>query len=159
MEKLLRCYCRTKKSVPLECSTMARFLFFQPKKSFRKFVKYFWRYSISAGTVQREKLKFWHFLDVGEAVMLLLKTKISLHLTFSTTIATFLFFQPKKGKNWNFYISWMLEKLFCCYCKTKISLHLTFSTTLATFLFFQPKKSFRKFDKYFWKYSISAGSV
>ena len=85
-------------------------LFFQPrkKKSFWKFVKYFWRYSISAGTflckvvtLPLEKLKFLHFQDVGKVVPTLLcwKTllKMSVHLKFSTTIASFLFFQRKKS--------------------------------------------------------------
>ena len=36
---------------------------------------------------------------------------------------------------------------------------LKFSTTIATFLIFQPKEGFWKFVKYFWRYSISAGTV
>ena len=84
------------------------------KKTFLKIPKYFWRYSISAGTVYSEKLKFLHFLNVGKVVLLPLQTKIFVTLKFSTTIATFLVFQPKK--------------------------------------------SFWKFVKYFWTYSISAGT-
>ena len=69
-----------------------------------------------------------------------------------------------KGKNWNFYIFRMLEKLCRCHCKTKISVTLKFSTRIATFLVFQPKKFFENwlntfddiaFLKYFWRYSFS----
>ena len=66
------------------------------KKTFLKIVKYFWSYSISAGTGEREKFKFLHILDVGKVGTLLLQIKISLHLKFSSTIATFLLFQRKK---------------------------------------------------------------
>ena len=51
-----------------------------------------------------------------------------------------------------------LLELFC-YCKTKISMHFKFSTTIATFLFLQPNKSFWGFVKYFWRYSISSGTL
>ena len=44
-------------------------------KSFWKFVKYFWRCRISAGTVYSEKLKFLHFLDVGKVLTLLLENQ------------------------------------------------------------------------------------
>ena len=45
------------------------------KKSFWKFVKYFWRYSISAGTLYGEKLKLLHFLDVGKVLTMLLQNQ------------------------------------------------------------------------------------
>ena len=84
---------------------------------------------------------------------------------FSTTIGTFLIFQPKKvfanslntfediafrlgqckGKSWNFYIFWILESCNVATEKTKISVHKRFSTTLATFHIVQPKKRFWKF--------------
>ena len=107
------------------------------------------------------------------------KSKTSVHLKFSTRIATFVIFSQKKvfenslntfedtalllqhckGKNWNFYIFWMLEKWYRCHGETRISAPLKFSTTINTFLVFQAKESFRKFVKYFWRYSISAGIV
>ena len=78
------------------------------KKSFRKFVKYFWRYSISAATVWREKLKFLHFLDVSKVVTLLLQNQNICALEFSTTIAIFVFFHEKKSL-------WKLVKYFWRY--------------------------------------------
>ena len=51
LEKWQRCYCKSKMSVHLKWSTtIATFIIFQPKGSFWKFVKYFSRFSISAGT-------------------------------------------------------------------------------------------------------------
>ena len=101
------------------------------KKSFRKFVIYFWRYKISAGIVWREKLIFLHFLAVGKVVTLLLQNEnicdleifnhnsrlplLSAKKSFKNSLNTsgdlaFLLGQCK-GKNSYFYIFWMLEKL------------------------------------------------
>ena len=71
-----RCYCKTQTSVQfIFATTIATLLIFQPKESFWKFMKYFWRYSISARTGKREILNFLHFLDVGKVVTLLLQNQ------------------------------------------------------------------------------------
>ena len=74
--KLYRCYCKTQTSVQfIFATTIATLLIFQPKESFWKFMKYFWRYSISARTGKREILNFLNFLDVGKVVTLLLQNQ------------------------------------------------------------------------------------
>ena len=63
------------------------------------------------------------------------------------------------GKNWNFTCSGSWKSWERCYCKIKMSIHFKLSTTIATLLILEIKKCLWKFDKCFWRYSISAGTV
>ena len=58
-----------------------------------------------------------------------------------------------KGNNWNFYISVALPLQNQNFCAIEIFNHNSHHSHRS------PKKSFWKFVKYFWRYSISAGTV
>ena len=78
------------------------------KNLFWKFFKYFWRYSISAVDSVKEKLKFFIFWMLEKWSRCHCKTKISVNLKFSTTIATSFIFQQKK-------LFWKFVKYFWRY--------------------------------------------
>ena len=101
---------------------------------------------------------------------------MSAHFKFSTRIATFLIFQPKKvfenslntfediafvpgqcnGKSWNFTFSgcWKAVKLLL---QNQNVCALQILNQYSHIPYLSAKKSFWKFVKYFWRYSISAG--
>ena len=110
-----------------------------------------------------EELKFLHFLDVGKVVTLPLQNhnawaieivnhNSQVHHRSGKKIFFWEFVKyfrkysisvgQCKGKNWNSYIFWMLEKLQGRHYKTKIAKPLKFLITIATFIMIQPKIAF-----------------
>ena len=132
LEKWSCCYCKSKMTVHLTFSTtIATFLIFQPKKRFWKFLNTFEDIAFLLGQC-KGKIEIFTFSGCWKScAVAIAKPKYLCTWNFQPRIATFLVFQPKKdfenslntfediafllgpckGKNWNFYIFWMLEKL------------------------------------------------
>ena len=87
------------------------------KESFSKFIKYFWRYSISAGTAENENVGKLTLLYIScdvdkppSSVFQWEKKAFDNSLNTVEDIAISVLGQCK-GENWNLYLFWMLEKL------------------------------------------------